>query len=87
VLVGICMDRSFEMIVGLLGILKAGGAYVPLDQLIPRASSVDARRHPGISAAYPGAASQLPHSASSLPGHRMGNHSQPGQENLDSRVT
>lgn len=28
--VGICMERSLEMIVGLLGILKAGGAYLPL---------------------------------------------------------
>jgi amino acid adenylation domain-containing protein len=31
VLVGICVERSLEMIIGLLGILKAGGAYVPLD--------------------------------------------------------
>ena len=30
VLVGICVERSLEMIIGLLGILKAGGAYVPL---------------------------------------------------------
>jgi len=30
-LVAICVDRSFVMIVGILGILKAGGAYVPLD--------------------------------------------------------
>lgn len=29
--VAICVDRSLEMIVGVLGILKAGGAYVPLD--------------------------------------------------------
>jgi len=36
VLVGICMERSLEMIVGLLGILKAGGAYVPLDPMYPR---------------------------------------------------
>jgi len=35
VLVGICMSRSLEMIVGLLGILKAGGAYVPLDPAYP----------------------------------------------------
>ena len=33
--VGICMERSLEMIVGLLGILKAGGAYVPLDPEYP----------------------------------------------------
>ena len=30
-MVGVYMERSLEMIVGLLGILKAGGAYVPLD--------------------------------------------------------
>jgi amino acid adenylation domain-containing protein len=35
-LVGICVDRSLEMVVGLLGILKAGGAYVPLDPAFPR---------------------------------------------------
>jgi surfactin family lipopeptide synthetase A len=36
VLVGILVERSLEMIVGLLGILKAGGAYVPLDPAYPR---------------------------------------------------
>jgi amino acid adenylation domain-containing protein len=35
VLVGLCMGRSIEMLVGLLGILKAGGAYVPLDPASP----------------------------------------------------
>ena len=35
VLVGICVERSVEMVVGLLGILKAGGAYVPLDPNYP----------------------------------------------------
>ena len=34
--VGICIEPSLEMIVGLLGVLKAGGAYVPLDPLYPR---------------------------------------------------
>ncbi len=34
-LVGLCVERSFEMVVGLLGILKAGGAYVPLDPTYP----------------------------------------------------
>jgi amino acid adenylation domain-containing protein len=34
-LVGICVERSLEMSVGLLGILKAGGAYVPLDPTYP----------------------------------------------------
>lgn len=36
VLVGICLERSLEMIVGVLGILKAGGAYVPLDPTYPQ---------------------------------------------------
>ena len=36
VLVGICMERSVEMVIGLLGILKAGGAYVPLDSAYPK---------------------------------------------------
>ncbi len=36
VLVGICLERSLEMVVGLLGILKAGGAYVPLDPEYPK---------------------------------------------------
>ncbi|MGK7902911.1 MAG: amino acid adenylation domain-containing protein [Hormoscilla sp.] len=36
VLVGICIERSVEMVVGLLGILKAGGAYLPLDPSYPR---------------------------------------------------
>lgn len=36
VLVGISMDRSIEMVIGLLGILKAGGAYVPLDPSLPK---------------------------------------------------
>ena len=35
-LVGICVERSLEMLVGLLGILKAGGAYVPLDPSYPQ---------------------------------------------------
>jgi amino acid adenylation domain-containing protein len=35
-LVGICVERSVEMVVGILGILKAGGAYVPLDPTYPQ---------------------------------------------------
>jgi amino acid adenylation domain-containing protein len=36
VLVGLCVERSVEMVAALLGILKAGGAYVPLDPAYPR---------------------------------------------------
>ena len=35
-LVGLCVHRSLEMVIALLGILKAGGAYVPLDPSYPR---------------------------------------------------
>ncbi len=34
-LVGVCMERSLEMVIALMGILKAGGAYVPLDPAYP----------------------------------------------------
>ncbi len=35
VLVGLCVERSLEMVIGLLGVLKAGGAYVPIDPAYP----------------------------------------------------
>ena len=35
VVVGLCVERSLQMLVGLLGILKAGGAYLPLDPGYP----------------------------------------------------
>ncbi|MGZ4954747.1 MAG: amino acid adenylation domain-containing protein [Methylobacter sp.] len=34
-LVGVCLERSLDMVIALLGILKAGGAYVPLDPTYP----------------------------------------------------
>jgi amino acid adenylation domain-containing protein/non-ribosomal peptide synthase protein (TIGR01720 family) len=36
VLVGLCVERSLELIIGMLGVLKAGGAYVPLDPAYPQ---------------------------------------------------
>jgi amino acid adenylation domain-containing protein len=36
VLVGICMERCLEMVIGILAIIKAGGAYVPLDPTYPK---------------------------------------------------
>lgn len=36
VTVGLCLERSSDLIVGLLGIMKAGGAYVPLDAGLPK---------------------------------------------------
>jgi amino acid adenylation domain-containing protein len=55
--VGLCLDRSPDLVVGLLGILKAGGAYLPLDPSLPddrialMVGDADARvivtRHPG----------------------------------------
>ncbi len=34
--VGICLERSLEMVIGVMGILKAGGAYVPMDPTYPK---------------------------------------------------
>jgi amino acid adenylation domain-containing protein/non-ribosomal peptide synthase protein (TIGR01720 family) len=36
VVVAICVERSMEMVIGVLGILKAGGAYLPLDPTYPK---------------------------------------------------
>ena len=44
VLVGVCMERSLEMVIALYGILKAGGAYVPLDPDYPRSARGDRAR-------------------------------------------
>ena len=35
-IVGIMVERSFEMIIGIIGILKAGGAYLPIDPKLPK---------------------------------------------------
>ena len=36
VLVGLCLERSFDVVIALLGILKSGGAYLPLEQSYPK---------------------------------------------------
>src|SRR5690349_4560324 len=36
VLVGLCVERSTDMVVGMLGVLKAGGAYLPLEASYPK---------------------------------------------------
>ncbi len=49
VLVGICIERSPEMIVGLLAILKAGGAYVPFDPAYPQQRLANMFQDTGVS--------------------------------------
>jgi amino acid adenylation domain-containing protein len=62
VLVGLFLERSLDLVVGLLGILKAGGAYVPLDPFHPRkrlaAMLADAR--PGVLLTQQNLRSDLP---------------------------
>ena len=46
--VGICMDRSIDLVVAVVAVFKAGGAYVPLDAAHPRdrlAQIIDDARH------------------------------------------
>ncbi len=48
VLVGLCLERSVEMVVALLGVLKAGGAYVPLDPQYPKERLAFMREDAGV---------------------------------------
>src|SRR6516164_2920694 len=66
--VGLCLARSLDLIVGLFGILKAGGAYLPLDpedtrdRLAFKISNADARvlvTHDALMAQLPGSAQSL----------------------------
>ena len=75
--VGLCLERSLEMIVGLLGILKAGGAYLPLDPHYPPerlafmlADAGAPRAGHAVGAAwssFPPASRNLPASCASMP--------------------
>jgi amino acid adenylation domain-containing protein len=47
-LVGICMEHSLEMVVGILGVLKAGGAYVPMNPADPAERLGFVRRETGM---------------------------------------
>ncbi|HYO57344.1 non-ribosomal peptide synthetase/type I polyketide synthase, partial [Archangium sp.] len=48
--VGLCVERSLELVVSLLGILKAGGVYVPLDASYPRERLEWMKREAGLAA-------------------------------------
>jgi len=61
-LVGVCLERSLEMVVALLGVLKAGGAYVPLDPGYPaqRLSYMLRDSTPGVLLIQEGLREKLP---------------------------
>ncbi|ASS74674.1 hypothetical protein CIG75_06610 [Tumebacillus algifaecis] len=48
-LVGLCVERSHDLVIGMLGILKAGGAYVPLDPAYPAERLAFMQRDTGLS--------------------------------------
>jgi len=62
VLVGLCVERSLELVIGMLGILKAGGAYVPLDPSYPseRLQFMIEDAKPAVLLTQPGLTSILP---------------------------
>ncbi|MDF0668417.1 MAG: amino acid adenylation domain-containing protein [Nitrospira sp.] len=62
VLVGICAERSLELVIGLLGILQAGGAYVPIDPSYPadRIAYMLADAAPVVLLTQPALREQLP---------------------------
>ena len=67
--VAICVERSLEMVVGLLGILKAGGAYVPLDPAYPieRLEYMLKDSAPVVLLTQAGLRSRLPNMSPTLP--------------------
>jgi amino acid adenylation domain-containing protein/non-ribosomal peptide synthase protein (TIGR01720 family) len=67
--VGLCVSRTFEMVVGILAILKAGGAYVPLDPAYPSAHISGLLEGDGIAVVLIGssAAVDIPDSVTTIP--------------------
>ncbi|WKB54419.1 non-ribosomal peptide synthetase [Eleftheria terrae] len=61
-IVGLCIERSVDMVVGLIGILKAGGAYLPLDPAYPaqRLAYMLEDATPPVIVTHPGCAGVLP---------------------------
>jgi amino acid adenylation domain-containing protein/thioester reductase-like protein len=88
-LVGICVDRSLEMVVGLLGILKAGGAYVPIDPNYPadRVAYMVKDSSPKVLLTQAHLQKRLPHTESEVVVLDDGweEISRYGEENLDPR--
>ena len=79
VLVGLCLERSLELVVGVLGILKAGGAYVPLDPSYPRGAPglhAAGRRRPGAASPQETLAGRAARAAGAarVPGLGVGTH-------------
>ncbi|MBB5627516.1 amino acid adenylation domain-containing protein [Sphaerisporangium krabiense] len=73
--VGICLERSVEMVVGLLAVLKAGGAYLPIDPTYPpqRVAFMLADAEPGLLLVQERLAERLPaHGARTVPLDRPG---------------
>ena len=68
VLVGLCLERSLEMVVGMLGILKAGGAYMPLDPTYPveRLHFMLSDTHAPVVVTREGVAARLPSTGAQL---------------------
>ncbi len=68
VLVGLSLDRSLDLIVGILGILKAGGAYLPLDPSYPpdRLSFILEDAQPSVLVTSEAIAEEMPSSRSQM---------------------
>jgi amino acid adenylation domain-containing protein len=71
VVVGICVERSTEMIIGILGILKAGGAYLPLDPSHPHERNTFILGDAGVSLLLTQEALQPSLIDASNPGHGL----------------